>query len=406
MTILNPYKVLDLTDEKGWFCPKLLFDLGAEVVRIQKPGEPVVSVYANTGKHGISLNLETAMGTALFLRLVKEFDVVIESFAPGFLASLGLSFTNLNQVNQRLIMASITYFGQSGPYLNKKSSELVSSALGGQAFVSGDPGKPPLKPFGPQAYNTAGLFAANGILLALLQRHSSGKGQYLDISIHESVAATLDHVMVNYFYGKTIKERTGSLLWNKDFPGRTGALHWNKAFPERTGALYWNKAFRIFACRDGYIVLSFLQNFDTLVELLDAEGMAGDLKDAKWHDLSERWKNSGHIIEILEKWTQIHTADKLMELGQLMRFPWAKVASIPEVVQSPQLNAREYFIEARDPQSGRGYKFPGAPVKMSGSPWRVNSQVPRLGEYNEEIYQRRLGLTPAEMKRLEAEGVI
>jgi crotonobetainyl-CoA:carnitine CoA-transferase CaiB-like acyl-CoA transferase len=380
MSILNPYKVLDLTDEKGWFCSKLLADLGAEVVRVQKPGEPVPPVYANGGKHSISLNIETAKGRDLFIRLVNDFDVVIESFPPGFLASLRLAFKNLDQFNQRLIMASITHFGQSGPYRDKKSSELVSSALGGQAFVSGDPGRPPLRPSGPQAYNTAGLFAANGILLALLLRYSTGKGQYLDISVHECAAATLDHVLVNYFYGKTIKERTGSL--------------------------YWNKAFRIFACRDGYILLSFLQHFDTLVELLDAEGMAGDLKDEKWQDLSERWKNSGHIIEILEKWTRTYTVDKLMEFGQLMRFPWAKVASISEVVQNPQLNAREYFVEACDPQSSRRYKFPGAPVKMSGSPWRVSSQVPRLGEYNEEIYHRRLGITPAEMERLEAEGVI
>jgi crotonobetainyl-CoA:carnitine CoA-transferase CaiB-like acyl-CoA transferase len=380
MTILNSYKVLDLTDEKGWFCSKVLADLGAEVVCVQKPGEPVVPVYANTGKHSISLNLETAKGKGLFLRLVNNFDIVVESFPPGFLASLGLAFANLNQANQRLIMTSITHFGQSGPYRDKKSSDLVSSALGGQAFVSGDPGKPPLKPCGPQAYNTAGLFAANGLLLALLHRQSTGKGQYLDISVHESFAATLDHVLVRYFYNETV--------------------------PARTGSLYWNKAFRIFACRDGYIVLSFLQNFDTLVELLDAEGMAGDLKDEKWQDLSERWKNSGHIIEIFEKWTLTHTVDKLMELGQLMRFPWAKISSISEVVRNPQLNAREYFVETCDPQSGRLHKFPGAPVKMSGSPWQVNPQIPRLGEYNEEIYQRRLGLTPAEMKKLEAEGVI
>ena len=121
--------------------------------------------------------------------------------------------------------------------------------------VCGEPDKPPLKPFGPQAYNTACLFAANGILLALWQRHTSGKGQYIDISVHESVAATLDHVLVRYFYEGEVAQRQGSL--------------------------YWNKAFRIFPCKDGYILLSLLHQWETLVEWLDSEGMAEDLTGLK-----------------------------------------------------------------------------------------------------------------------------
>ena len=379
MSVLNSYKVLDLTAEKGWFCGKLLADLGAEVVRVQMPGDQECPVYANTGKHSITLNIHSAPGQALFSRLATEFDIIVESFTPGWLASLGLDFEHLQMVNPRLIMVSITDFGQSGPYRNYRSAELIDSALGGQAGLSGERSGPPLKPYGTQTCNTAGLFAANGVMLALLHRQATGKGQYLDISIQECTAAALDHALVRYFYNATVAGRTGDL--------------------------YWNHAFRIFPCRDGYISLSFLQHFETLVELLEAEGLAADLKEAQWRDASVRLQNIDHIIEVLATWTRHHTAEELMELGQLMHFPWAKVATMPDVVSNPQLNARGYFTAASD-AAGRCYQFPGAPVKMSGSPWRVNSQIAPPGEYNAEIYQRRLRLTPSEIAKLKADGVI
>jgi crotonobetainyl-CoA:carnitine CoA-transferase CaiB-like acyl-CoA transferase len=378
--ILANYKVLDLADEKGRLCSKLLADMGAEVIRLQKPGEAVSPVYANTGKHCISLNLEIDKGQELFRRLAKNCDIVIQSFNPGYLSSLKLGFSELSQINNQLIMASITDFGMTGSYREKKSSDLVASALGGQMCVCGEPDKPPVKPFGLQAYSTACLFAANGILLALWGRHSSGRGQHIDISIHECVAATLDHVLVRYFYEGVLARRQGSL--------------------------YWNNAFRVFHCRDGYILLSFFQHWDTLVELLDSEGLAGDLKDTKWLDESERQNNLAHIVDVIEKWTRLHAVDELVELGQLMHFPWAKVASIPEVVDNPQLNERGFFVEVKDAGSGKHYKFPGAPVKMSQSPWQVNPQVSQAGEYNYEIYHNRLGISETEIKQLRRQGVI
>ena len=380
MNPLENYRVLDLTDEKGMLCSKLLADMGAGVIRIEKPGQKVARVYANSGKHSLTLEIESPKGRDLFKRIVKDFDILVESFPPGYLDSLGLNYTELEPINPGLIMASITNFGQTGPYRDFKSSDLVAAALGGQLSVCGEPDKPPLKPFGPQAHNTACLFAANGILLALWQRHTSGKGQYLDISIHESVAATLDHVLVRYFSEGEVAQRSGSL--------------------------YWNKAFRIFPSKDGYILLSLLHQWETLVEWLDSEGMAEDLVDSKWQIAVERRDNIDHIIEVLEKWTRTHTTDELVELGQMMHFPWAKVASIPEVVNSPQLNEREFFIEAADHDSGRSFKYPGAPFKMSQSPLRPNTIVPVAGEYNHEFYHLKLGLTEIEIAGLAREGVI
>jgi len=378
--MLGGYQVLDFTGEQGRFCAKLLADMGAEVVRVEKPGQPAPQNYASTGKHCLSLDIENLRGREILHSILKFSDILIENYPPDYLAGLGLSYNDLSRLYPGLIMASITPFGQTGPYRGYRASELVSSALGGEAYLCGEPGSPPLKPFGPIPSSVACLMAANGILLALRQRQSTGKGQHLDISIHECVAGTLDHTLVRYFSEGKIAERSGSL--------------------------YWNQAFRIFPCRDGYILLSLFQQWETLVEWLDSEGLAADLKDPKWLEAAEREKNLDHIIYVLEQWTLTHTADELVEMGQLMRFPWAKVNSIPEVVENPQLNQRGYFIETRDPVSGRTYRFPGAPVKMSESPWLVNPAMPGTGDYNREIYQHRLGLTDAEIEELRREGVI
>ena len=239
-------------------------------------------------------------------------------------------------------MASITNFGQSGPYRDYKSCDLVASALGGQMYVCGEPQMPPLKPFGNQTYYTASLFAAIGILLALWNRHATGRGQHIDISLQECTAATLDHVLVRYFY-----------------EGVTAG---------RQGSLYWNNAFRIFPCRDGYILLTLLQQWETLVEWLDADGMANDLTDKKWLDSEERIKHLDHIIEVLEQWTQSHTTAELVEKGQSMRFPWAKVTSIPELIDSPQLKERDFWAEVEHPETGRKYKLPRLLPMLSHSP--------------------------------------
>jgi benzylsuccinate CoA-transferase BbsE subunit len=350
-TVLDGYRALDLTDEKGLFCGKLLAELGAEVVLIEKPGPPAPPLSVNAGKRSISLNIETAEGRELFRKLIRTCDILVESCSPGYLEKQELDYRSLATINPRLIMASITHFGQAGPYRDYRSTALVSSALGGQVVVCGEPDKPPLKPFGPQAYYTACLFAANGILLALRQRarHDRGKGQYLDISVHECTAAALDHQLVRYFYlGETA---------------------------QRSGSLYWNGTFRIFPCRDGYILLSLTHQWETLVEWLAAEGMAGDLDQEVWRDEAVRRQNSNHIIEILEKWTLSHSVDELVETGQLMRFPWARVASIPEVMENPQLLARGFFRDAIDPVSGKTYQYLGSPFIMSESPLNTDPAI-------------------------------
>ena len=287
---MSGYRILDLADEKGMLCSKLLADLGEDVIKIEKPGgdssrniapflndvpHPNRSLsfwYYNTSKRGITLNLETSPGRELCQRLVARADVLVETYPPGYLEKLGLGYSTLCETNPELVMASITNFGQFGPYRDYKSSDIIALALGGAMSVCGDIATSPLKPFGNQAYHTASLFAAIGILLALWNRHSSGKGQHIDISLQECVAATLDHVLVRYFHEQVVAQRQGSL--------------------------HWSGAFRIFPAKDGYILLSLFQQWETLIEWLDSEGMAEDLKEAKWQDPERRRRGLDHVVEV------------------------------------------------------------------------------------------------------------
>jgi benzylsuccinate CoA-transferase BbsE subunit len=331
---LSGYRILDLTDSKGMLCCHYLADMGAEVIRLEKPASPEEPFYwENLGKQVMPLDIE--LEAESFKRLVKKADVLIESFPPGYLPSLGLGYAELNRLNPRLVMASVTAFGQSGPYRDYKSCDIVASALGGQMYVSGEPESPPLKPFGNQSYYLGSLFAAIGVLLALWQRRSSGRGQHVDISLQEGAAAALDHVLVRYFYQGVVAKRQGSL--------------------------YWNGAFRIFPCKDGYILLSLFHQWETLVEWLAAEGMAEDLTHEKWLARDYRFQHLDHVIEVLTRWTKNHAVANLVEKGQAMHFPWAEVVSIPGLLSSPQLEARHFWVEIEHPETGKKYKFP-API--------------------------------------------
>jgi crotonobetainyl-CoA:carnitine CoA-transferase CaiB-like acyl-CoA transferase len=346
---LSGYRVLDLSDERGMLCSHYLAEMGADVIRIERPGSSQNPFYwENLGKRAVALDIE--LKPEIFKRLVGTADVLVESFPPGYLEALGLGYPQLNQINPGLVMASITGFGQSGPYRDYKSCDLVASALGGQLYVSGSPSSS-LKPFGNQSYYLASIFGAIGVLLALRSRHNSGRGQHIDISLQECVASALDHVLVRYFYQGVVAKRQGGL--------------------------HWNGAFGIFSCRDGYILLSLFYQWETLVEWLAAEGMAEDLTDKKWLARDYRLEHLDHIIEVLERWTRNHTVAELVGQGQLMRFPWAEVSPISGLMASPQLEARNFWVEVEHPQTGRKYKFPGAPV----------SRVPKAKE-TEDLRQR------------------
>ncbi len=395
---LQGLRVLDLSGEKGAFCGKLLADMGADVVKIEPPGgdhvrrtgpflhdlvHPERSLsfwYNNTSKRGITLNVENRKGRDALRILARTADVVLETFRPGYLKNLSLDYDELRRQNARLVMTSISSFGQMGPYRDYLSCDLVASALGGQMYVCGDIDTPPLKPYGEQAYLVASIFGAIGTLMALHSRHYSGRGQLVDISMHECLAGVVEHVNVRYFYEGIVARRQGSL--------------------------HWDNAFRVYPCRDGYILLSLFREWDTLVEWLDSEGMAADLKDEKWRDPELRHKEVEHIIEVLELWTKEHTVGELMEQGQLMHLPWAAVNSIRNLSENPQLLERGFFVEVAHPEQGDSFVYPGAPYRLSRTPWRILRRAPLIGEHNQEIFGGELGFSMAEIADLVSDGVI
>ena len=397
-SLLREIRVLDLADEKASFCSKLLADMGACVIKVEKPGgdasraigpflrnspHPERSLffcYNNTNKLGITLNLENRDGREIFCRLVKGTDIVIETFPPGYLKELGLGFEILSELNPRLILVSVTGFGQNGPRTNHKCCDLVASAMSGQMYVSGSPSTPPLKPFGEQSYYTASLFAAVGMLLALRKRNQSGKGEHIDISLQEAATSTLEHVMIRYFYDHII--------------------------PKRQGSLYWNNAFCIVPCKDGFILVTLLHQWETLVEWMDSEGMADDLIDERWNDEAYRLQHRDHIIEVLKRWTKTHTTSELFESGQLMGFPWAPIHSPKEVLESPQLKARGYFKSVEHPEIDESLKYPGVPYKFNSSLPKQWKRAPLIGEDNVRVFQGQLGLTKQEIQRLSSMGAI
>ena len=385
IALLAGLQVLDLADEKACFCSKLLADMGAEVIKIERPRgdtsrwlapfwgdtpHPEKSLffwYNNTSKLGITLDLETEKERNIFLRLAQKADVIVESFSPGYLKKIGLDYEVLSDKNPRLILVSVTGFGQTGPYKEYKSCDIVASALGGQMYVCGMPDAPPLKPYGQQSYYVASLFAAVGILIAIHERHRSGKGQHIDISLQEAVAATLEHVMVRYFYEKVV--------------------------PRRQGNLHWTNSTCLLPCKDGYILLTFNREWETLIELLDSEGMAADLNEEKWREEDYRRQHAGHIIEVLACWTRTHATAELFELGQLMHFPWAPVSSPPDVFSNPQLRARNFFIPVDHPEAGASFVYLGAPCKFSSSSWSIRRRAPLIGEHNAQVCGEESGLS-------------
>ncbi len=395
---LDGVGILDLAVKEGCFCTRTLADLGARVIKVEKPridpadrdhlsaenlaGEKDLlrRGYFDAGKRSITLDLESGNGRDVVALLVRRSDVVVEDFGPGYLDSFSLGFEDLRGINPGIILASISPFGKTGPHSDYRSCGLATEASGGQVYVGGLLASKPLGIYGGQSHYTASLFGAISILLALRRRRLTGKGSHIDISAQEAVASTLDHVLVRYFADGIIGRRQGSLSWN------------HTAF--------------IVPCKDGHVHLNIATQWATLVEWMDSEGMAGDLTEVEWSDETYRFEHVDHIMELLGKWAGCHSRDELFELGQAMRFPWAPVLSPLEVLESPQLRERGFFFESSLGKSRKRVLYPGAPYRYDGSGMDTTRRAPMSGENNEEIYCGELGMSRDEMKRLSSIKVI
>jgi len=322
-------RILELADETGQFCGKLLGDLGADVVKIEPPGgernrhvgpflddipHPERSLsfwYYNTSKRGITLSLETADGRRLFRRLAATSDVILETFPPGFPASLGLDYDSLSLQNPRVIMCSLTPFGQTGPWRDYLSSDLLHMAAGGEMASTGydqadAPNAPPIAPGGGNAWHMGGHFACMAIMAALVYRTVAGQGQYIDTSIHEACALTTEAAIANYIYrGEVVRRQTGR--------------HHAAGPTPRTQ----------FQAKDGTYVCALVggrlnpKYIGELADLLDSYGMAGDLRDPKYKDPAVIAANTSHIIDDLVAGSRLHLGGGARPGGIARRRPFA-----------------------------------------------------------------------------------
>jgi crotonobetainyl-CoA:carnitine CoA-transferase CaiB-like acyl-CoA transferase len=402
--MLNGLVVLDATHYiAGPYCTKLLAELGAEVIKVEKPngGDPArrigpffkdapiheqssVFFYLNTNKKGITLDLKQSTGKLIFKRLVKEADIVVENFSPRVMPSLGLDYLTLKEINPRLVMTSISNFGHSGRYINWRGSEAVFYALSGVTYSSfGTPERGPLKPFGSIAQHLAGIYAAIGTMIAAFHRLRSGRtsvGQHVDISIVECLASVEEHSLIMAAYRGIIKKQTGRL------------------HPT-------NHPTTISRCKDGYVQLSVAtpQHWQRLCLIA---GLPEDWRrdDSPFMNGLYRREHYEEIDAALEPWLMSHTREEIQETAKEVLIPIVSVKSIPEVMEDPQYKARDLFIEVRHPYAGNVI-MPGMPFKSSETLGQIR-KGPLLGEHNEEIYCQRLGYSKEELVRLLGQGVI
>lgn len=390
-TALGDLRVLDLADGKGVYCAKLLADMGADVIKVEPPGgdhtrrlgpfygdvpDPEKSIFFwhfNTNRRSITLNIEHPGGQALFKRLIASADVLLETFPPGYLDGLGLGFATLHDLNTRLIVTSITDFGQTGPYKDYRGSDLIGLAMGGQLYLCGFPDAAPVRLGGHQAWQQASLHAAYSTLMALYYRDMTGEGQQVDVSVQAAVAADLQNTMVNYDLNGTIRERVGS---------------------------------RLLPCKNGHIRISPGRGWDELVEWMESEGMAGDLKDPRWQDPVVRRNEEEHFNELLGQFLLNHTKPEIFAEAIRRRIPITPSSSSAELLEDPHLQARGYWTTVEHPELGRSFTYPGPPYRHSETPWRIRRRAPLIGEDNKEIYCGEMHLTERELASLQERGIV
>lgn len=409
-SMLTPYRVLDLTDEKGLLSGRILGDLGADVIKIEKPGgdkarsigpfykddqHPEKSLYwffYNFNKRGITLNIETKDGQAILRRLIESTDFMIESYPPGYLGKLGLGYEALKKINPGLILTSITPFGQDGPYKDFKTSDLVSAAAGGLVHILGDEDRPPVRISAEQSYCQAGAQGAIAGLMALYHRQATGEGQHADVSIAESMTWPLSYTIPYWYYSKQTWDRAGSYQKRANMSMKM-----------------------LFPCKDGFInyrlgvAALYGRSQKNLVKKMNEEGYGKELKDIDWtsigvEDLTQeehdRW------IKPTEQYFMQHTREELYKACQEYDFMLAPVNSPKEVCQDPQLEAREFWVKMQHPELGESITYPGPFYKSSETEWKMRRRAPLIGEHNREIYEGELGFPPEQLEQLKKADVI
>lgn len=396
---LSPYRALDLSNERGYVCGKILAELGADVIKIEPPGgdpgrntgpfyhdtadsnKSLFFFAYNTNKRSITLDIETIEGKQIFQRLLKTADFVIESFEPGYLNKINLDYQNLKSFNPGIILISITPFGQDGPRSKWKASDIVEVAMSGLSHITGSPENPPVRISIDQGHIVAGYQAAMGAMIAHYYSKLSGKGQQVDVSIQQSLLISALTVPQAWDLQQFIWPREGAYL-------------------SRSG-----KRIRyVWACQDGYVTWRIFGGglgvkTRALVEWMEAEGKAGELSLVKWTEvdylstpaeLFDRWQDI--FSNFFKSHKKQELCDKAIEKGIVL----LPVSSPAELLSDRQLVARNFWQKVEHKELNSKLSYAGSAFKSSEYTMETR-RAPLTGENNSDIYENELGFSKEEL---------
>jgi crotonobetainyl-CoA:carnitine CoA-transferase CaiB-like acyl-CoA transferase len=413
--MLSPYRVLDLTDEKGHMCGRLLGDMGADVIKIESPGgdtarsigpfyhdepDPEKSLYwfaLNANKRGITLNLESVDGREIFKKLVKTADFIIESYPVGYLDKLGLGYKDLETINPKVILVSITPFGQNGPHKDYKGSDIVAWAMSGQMYGTGDPDRGPLRiSHHPQTYFSAGASAAGGALMALYQRHLTGEGQQVDMSIQEALTPYTFAAIARWDMEKQPQQRTGpaSPAWLFETKDKGTSLYMITAAKGNPALVKWMD-------EEGMAPEEIKKvNWDMFnLELLSMKGTVEE-KKAKGEAMQEP------LLNMIRAFYKTHTKVELFEHGMQIGVAIYPQSTVKDMAEDVQLAFRKFWIDVEHPELGTKIKYPGTFAQTAEATPKITRRAPLIGEHNEEIYKKELGISKEKLVMLKESGAI
>ena len=395
----NKIVVLDCSEGiAGGYCTKLLADFGATVIKIEKPGvgdstrsmgpfqndEPDKEksgtfFYLNTNKKSVTLNLESETGKNLFFKLLEQADVVVENFAPGTMSALGLSYESLAKIKPQIIMTSISGFGQTGPYRDYKTTNLVTFGLSGAMYTSRPATHTSSRPVvegGQQVEYTTGLLSFSATVASLTNRIDTGKGTWIDMSALECMASTLGANLSEYPY-LGLSRKTNPF-----------AIH---GYPIGYSV----------ACKDGWISLTpglgGAPNIPLLIERPDL------LEDPLFTRPAQRMAEPEKFDELLAPWLKERTKWEITKQAQELKLAFTPVLTPGELLEDEQLKAKDFFVKTQHPAMGE-VTYPGAPFRLSETPARIG-KAPLLGEDNEAIYNG-LGFSKEDLVTLTQQGII
>jgi crotonobetainyl-CoA:carnitine CoA-transferase CaiB-like acyl-CoA transferase len=371
------------------------------------PEKSLYFFHFNTNKRSVTLNLDTDEGRSIFKRLITTADILVETFPPGHLESLGLGYEALRQVNQRLILVSISPFGQTGPYKDYETADIVALAMIGLAYTLGFPEDPPASLGASQTHHMASANAAIGALMALRHRDATGEGQRVDVPVHATCLRMAEMVALMYWLQGTNRKRSGFE--------------------------YYRGLRDLFPCKDGYIICSVLggAGADKVLAWMEQEGMVQDLKEPECaeviaaikgvapgrgtsHDaskkggskLSDLREGMQHVEAVWQAFLMAHTKEELFVGAQTRGIVLMPVNTVKDIVEDIGLQARQYFVDVEHPELGQILTYPGAPYRLSETPWQIKRRAPLIGEHNAEVYQGELEFTTEELATFKTHGVM